>query len=308
MQHLSTYTKLIKQEALKLGFNDCGISKAEMLSDDFKILQTWLANNYHAGLKYMERNTDKRKDINKLVDGAKSVISVILNYYPSERQKDPAAPVISKYALGPDYHDVVKKKLIRLMEYIRTIIPGAEGKVFVDSAPILEHAWARRAGLGWIGKNSLLITKKFGSFIFIGELIVNIELEYDNPSSDMCGNCRKCIISCPTGAITEGRMVDANKCISYLTIENKTDIIPEELRERFINRVFGCDICQDICPWNKKLDPHKTEELKPHSDLISMTKEQWYSINQDQFKVLFKNSPIKRAKFRGLIRNLSFLR
>jgi epoxyqueuosine reductase len=304
----STYTRQIKTEALRLGFNDCGISRAEVLTEDFKRLKVWLRKNYQAELTYMERNAEKRKDIRKLVDGARSVISVILCYYPPEQQKYSEAPILSKYAYGRDYHTVIKDRLNQLMEFIREIIPGAEGREFVDSAPVLEHAWASRAGLGWIGKNSLLISKRYGSFIFLAELVVNVELDYDNPVRDMCGSCRKCLDSCPTGAINEGRMVDAGKCISYYTIENKTGSMPEELKHRFMNRVFGCDICQDVCPWNRKIQTHNVKEFYPHPDLLSMNRMDWYSLDRERFDELFENSAVMRAGYDGLMRNLNFIK
>ena len=300
-------TALIKNEALRLGFDDCGVSRAEFLEEESLNLDSWLNNGYHARLGYMERNKEKRTDPRKLVEGAKSVISVILNYYPAQKQLDPDAPVLSKYAYGKDYHHVIKKKLKELLAFIRQKIPGSDGRAFVDSAPVLEHAFASRSGLGWIGKNSLLLTTHHGSFVFIGELIVNIELEYDRAVNDMCGSCRNCITSCPTGAIVADRVVDANRCISFHTIENKTELMPENLRDKFMNRVFGCDICQDVCPWNKNAKPHSTEEFTPRHDLLSMSKKEWYAIDRESFNELFKGSAVKRAKFEGLRRNLGFL-
>jgi epoxyqueuosine reductase len=304
----STYTKQIKDEALRLGFDDCGISRSEPLEEDFKIFQDWLRSKSHANMDYLERNTDKRRDPRNLVEGSKSVISVILNYYPANTQKDPEAPVLSKYAYGRDYHEVMMKKLNCLLDFIHNSIPGSNGRVFVDSAPVLEHALARQSGLGWIGRNSLLISKKYGSFVFIGEVIVNIDLDYDYPVKDLCGTCQKCIISCPTGAIMEGRVVDAGKCISFHTIENKNDSIPAGLKANFQQRVFGCDICQDVCPWNKKVKAHHVEEFLPHPDVLSMTKVEWFSLDRDRFNELFKNSALKRLKYEGLCRNLEFLK
>ena len=300
-------TALIKNEALRLGFDDCGVSIADFLKEESERLDSWLNKGYQARLGYMERNKEKRTDPRKLVEGAKSVISVILNYFPAHKQLDPDAPVLSKYAYGKDYHHVIKKKLADLLAFIRQNIPGADGRAFVDSAPVLEHAFASRSGLGWIGKNSLLLTTHHGSFVFIGELIVNIELDYDRPVNDMCGSCRNCITSCPTGAIVAERVIDANKCISFHTIENKTDSMPENLKGKFQNRVFGCDICQDVCPWNKNAKPHSTEEFHPQHDLLSMSKKEWYSIDRERFNELFKGSAVKRAKFEGLRRNLRFL-
>ena len=303
-----TYSQQIKDEALRLGFSDCGISAAEFLTQDSERLKTWLDNDYNASLAYMENHFEMRTDPRKLVENAKSVVSVILNYYPSKQQTDPEAPVIAKYAYGKDYHDVIRDKLKSLLSFSAELIPGCEGRVFVDSAPVMEHAWASRAGMGWIGKNSLLITSKFGSFVFIGEMILTAELEYDKPVNDMCGSCRNCITSCPTGAIVDERVVDAGKCISYHTIENKTSEIPESFKNSFKNRVFGCDICQDVCPWNRKLSAHSISEFNPHPDLLTMSKKDWQLMDFDKFNMLFKGSAVKRAKFEGLKRNLNFLK
>ncbi len=303
-----THSQLIKSEALRLGFSDCGISAAGYLESDARHLEDWLARGRNAGLSYMENNFEKRTDPRKLVEDARSVVSVILNYYPPEKQADPDAPVIAKYAYGKDYHDVIRNKLKSLLTYTTELIPGCEGRVFTDSAPVMEHAWAGRAGLGWIGKNSLLLTSRFGSFVFIGEMIISAELEYDQPINDMCGSCRNCITSCPTGAIVEDRVVDAGKCISYHTIENKTMEMPMVLKDQFANRVFGCDICQDVCPWNRKATPHSVEEFIPPADLLSMKKADWYLIDKPKFTELFRGSAVKRAKFEGLIRNLEFLK
>jgi epoxyqueuosine reductase len=303
-----SYSRLIKSEALHLGFNDCGISKADFLPLEAERLRNWLSKGYNSKLSYMENHIEKRTDPRLLLESAKSVVSVILNYYPSQKQSDPEAPVIAKYAYGKDYHVVIRKKLKSLLSYTCTLIPGCEGRVFTDSAPVMEHAWASRAGLGWIGKNSLLLTSRFGSFVFIGEMIITAELETDQPVNDLCGSCQNCITSCPTGAIIEDRVVDAGKCISFHTIENKTSEIPEKFKGNFQNRVFGCDICQDVCPWNRKVLPHKTEEFNPHPDLLSMSKNDWHLIDRDKFNNLFRGSAVKRAKFEGLKRNLEFLK
>jgi epoxyqueuosine reductase len=298
---------LIKKEAIRLGFNDCGISRADFLDVESERLESWLNKGYHARLGYLERNSDKRTDPRLLVDGAKSVISVILNYYPSQTQKDSEAPVLSKYYYGKDHHQVVKKKLADLLNFIRKKIPGSDGRAFTDSVPLLEKAFASRGGLGWIGKNSLLLTEKFGSFVYIGELIVNIELEYDQPVKDLCGTCNKCTIACPTGALSTEHVLNANRCISFYTIENKTDSMPENLRGFFHNRVFGCDICQDVCPWNKKAKSHNIKEFTPHPELLTLSKKEWHSIDRVRFNELFKGSAVKRAKFEGLRRNIIFL-
>ncbi len=307
MKNNQTYSRQIKSEALRLGFSDCGISAADYLPGEALRLKNWLENGYNAGLSYMENHFNKRVDPRKLVEGAKSVVSVVLNYYPEKEQTDPEAPVLAKYAYGQDYHQVIRKKLNALLSFTNELIPGCEGRVFTDSAPVLEHAWASRAGLGWIGKNSLLLTSRFGSFVFIGEMIVSAELEYDRPVNDMCGSCRNCITSCPTGAIVEDRVVDAGKCISYHTIENKTVEMPEELRGTFKNRVFGCDICQDVCPWNRKASAHTTEEFNPRHELLSLGKKDWYLMDKETFNNLFRGSAVERAKFEGLRRNLDFL-
>ena len=297
---------MIKEEALSIGFKDCGISKVEYLEEDSVNLRRWLDKKYNADMRYMSDNFEKRTDPAKLMQGAKSVISVILDYYPSELQHDPEAPVISKYAYGIDYHLVMKKKLKKLLVFVQKLIPDTSGRAFVDSAPVLEHSWAKRAGLGWTGKNSLLLTPEFGSFVFIGELIISAELEYDTPIKDYCGKCRRCIEACPTGAIVKDRIVDAGKCISYHTIENK-EIIDNSLKGKFRNRIFGCDICQDVCPWNQKPVKHKTDEFKPHPKLLHMSSADWYNLSENEFNEIFKNSAIQRVGFKGLKRNLDFI-
>lgn len=307
MKEQRPYSQLIKNEALRLGFNDAGISKADFLPLEAERLRSWLDNGYQAGMGYMGNNYDKRTDPRLLVEGAKSVVSVILNYFPPETQSDPNAPVIAKYAYGKDYHKVMRKKLKSLLSFTIQLIPGCEGRVFTDSAPVLEHAWASRAGLGWIGKNSLLLTTRFGSFVFIGEMIITSELEYDQPVNDLCGSCRNCVSSCPTGAIVSDRIIDANLCISYHTIENKTLSMPQNLKDKFKNRVFGCDICQDVCPWNRKAAAHNVEEFNPHPDMLKMTRKDWHSIGEARFDELFMGSAVKRAKYAGLRRNLGFV-
>ena len=308
MNNGQTYSRQIKSEAIRLGFDGCGISNAEFLAVEADRLKYWLANGYNAGLSYMEKHFEKRTDPRLLVENAKSVISVILNYYPRQHQTDPEAPVISKYAYGKDYHIVILEKLKSLLSFTSELVPGCEGRVFTDSAPILEHAWAARAGLGWIGKNSLLLTRRFGSFVFLGEMIITAQLDYDKPVIEMCGSCRNCITACPTGAIISDRTIDAGRCISYHTIENKTPEIPEIFKAKFQNRVFGCDICQDVCPWNQKLTPHNVEELNPSKELMSMSKNDWYRMDKEKFTSLFKGSSVSRAKYEGLKKNLDFLR
>jgi epoxyqueuosine reductase len=298
----------IKNEALRLGFSACGFSKAEYLPEDAKRLRSWLDNGYHGSMKYMENHFDKRTDPSKLVEGAKSVVSLLLNYYTDERQQDPEAPVISKYAYGTDYHFVMKDKMKSLHRFIQENFGPTEGRVFVDSAPVLDRAWAVRAGLGWIGKHSNLINRDLGSFVFIGELILDMELEYNQiPESDFCGACNICIDACPTDAILSNRTIDSNRCISYLTIENREQI-PETFRGKLANRAFGCDICQDVCPWNCKATPHQVEEFRSKPRLLEMKKPEWQQLDQPTFNQLFKSSAVKRTGYKGLTRNLEFLK
>ena len=296
---------MIKNEAKRLGFTDCGISAADFLSDDAAYFNKWIDNKHNAEMHYMERNKEKRLDPRLLVDGAKSIISVLLSYYSEEKQAE-NSPKISKYAYGNDYHFVIKNKLKKLFQFINDNIEHAEARIFVDSAPVLDRAWAKKSGLGWIGKNSNLITKKHGSFVFIGEIIINIDLEYDQQIKDYCGKCTRCIDACPTNAIVEPYVVDANKCISFLTIENKEEI-PIEFKGEFNNQLFGCDICQDVCPWNQNIVENLIKEFLPDKKLLNMTKDDWYSISEYDFKKKFKNSPILRTKYSGLKRNLEFI-
>ncbi|RLD54007.1 MAG: tRNA epoxyqueuosine(34) reductase QueG [Bacteroidetes bacterium] len=296
---------MIKNEAKRLGFTDCGISAADFLSDDAAYFNKWIDNKHNAEMHYMERNKEKRLDPRLLVDGAKSIISVLLSYYSEEKQAE-NSPKISKYAYGNDYHFVIKNKLKKLFQFINDNIEHAEARIFVDSAPVLDRAWAKKSGLGWIGKNSNLITKKHGSFVFIGEIIINIDLEYDQQIKDYCGKCTRCIDACPTNAIVEPYVVDANKCISFLTIENKEEI-PIEFKGEFNNQLFGCDICQDVCPWNQNIVENLIKEFLPDKKLLNMTKDDWYSISEEEFKKRFKNSPILRTKYSGLKRNLEFI-
>ena len=297
---------MIKAEAKKLGFQDCGIAPAGFLDRDAAHLTGWLSNNMHAGMNYMEGHFDERTNPAKLVPGAKSVISVILNYYLPEVKNDKKNPKISKYAYGHDYHKVVKEKLKKLLNIIREFEKTVTGRFFVDSAPVLERAWAARSGLGWIGKNSNLINRKYGSFIFIGELIINIDLEYDNPAKDYCANCTKCIDACPTGAIVADRVIDANRCISYQTIENKGEI-DNNLKGKMGNWVFGCDICQDICPWNKGITPASEPDFIPRKEILEMTRENWNKLDEKRYNKLFSGTALKRTGFSGLKRNIAFL-
>lgn len=300
------HTALIKEEAQRLGFLSCGISKATFLEEEAPRLEKWLNNQMHGQMTYMENHFDKRLDPRLLVDGAKSVISLLLNYYPAELQ-NPESYKISKYAYGTDYHFVIKDKLKELLHTIQTEIGEVHGRAFVDSAPVMDKAWAAMSGLGWIGKHSNLLTQKVGSFYFIAELIVDLELDYDTPTTDHCGTCTACIDACPTEAIVAPYVVDGSKCISYFTIELKENI-PVEMKGRFDDWMFGCDVCQDVCPWNRFSKPHNEPLFQPHPDLLSFTKKDWEEITEDVFKKVFKNSAVKRTKFVGLKRNVGFLK
>ena len=284
----------------------CGISKADFLEDEAPRLENWLNNNRHGQMSYMENHFDKRLDPRLLVDGAKSVISLLLNYYPSELQREDSYK-ISKYAYGQDYHFVIKEKLKELLGAIHDQIGEVSGRAFVDSAPVLDKAWAAKSGLGWIGKNSNLITQKVGSFYFIAELIVDIDLEYDNPTTDHCGTCTACIDACPTQAIIAPYQVDGSKCISYYTIELK-DNLPEEAKGKLDDWAFGCDVCQDVCPWNRFSKAHNEPLFNPNPDILSFSKKDWEEITEEVFLKVFKNSPIKRTKFEGIKRNINFLK
>jgi epoxyqueuosine reductase len=301
------HTNLIKTEAKRLGFLSCGISKAQFLEKEAPRLEKWLNKNRHGQMQYMENHFDKRLDPTKLVEDSKSVISLLLNYYPSEFQKDAAAPKISKYAYGTDYHFVIKDKLKSLLHFIQDEIGDVHGRAFVDSAPVLDKAWAAKSGLGWIGKNSNLLTQQVGSFYFIAELIIDLELEYDATTTNHCGTCTACIDACPTEAIVEPYVVDGSKCISYFTIELKENI-PPDFRGKFDNWMFGCDVCQDVCPWNRFSKAHNEPLFNPHPELLSMKKKDWEEITHDVFKKVFKDSAVKRTKFSGLKRNINFLK
>jgi len=298
---------LIKNKAFEIGFNGVGIAKAEKIEGFQEILSDWLQAGYHANMQYMERNVDKRVDPTVLVSGAKSVISLITSYYP-EKEQPSELPKIAKYAYGTDYHIVLKDKMQQLWDFIEDFYPELEGRIFVDSAPVSDKLWAVKSGLGWIGKNSCLINKEIGSFVFISELIVNIELSYDEAYGlNFCGSCTKCIDNCPTKAIIEPGVIDSNKCISYQTIENKELKIPEEFLGKFENSLFGCDICQDVCPWNKKPLTTVVNEFYPKTDLFELDTERWQNISVEEFNTIFKKSALKRAKHSGLRRNIGFL-
>jgi len=302
------YSQLIKDEALRLGFMHCGIAKAGFLEEEAPRLENWLKDNRHGQMNYMENHFDKRLDPRLLVEDAKSVISLALNYFPEEQQSDPDAPKISKYAYGMDYHTVIKDKLFLLLSFIEENIGAVSGRAFVDSAPVLDRAWAKKAGIGWVGKNSNIISKKSGSFFFLAELIIDLDLIYDDPfMTDHCGSCTRCIDACPTDAILSPAIIDANKCISYLTIELREEI-PSKFDDKMENWMFGCDICQDVCPWNRFSVPHAEPKFVPNENLLQMKKEDWMDITEDVFKQIFKNSAVKRTKFKGLLRNIDFIK
>ncbi len=297
---------MIKAEAQRLGFLSCGISKAGFLEQEAPRLENWLNNQMNGQMSYMENHFDKRLNPTLLVDDAKSVISLLLNYYPSEIQNENSYK-ISKYAYGQDYHQVIKEKLKELLHFIQSEIGEVSGRAFVDSAPVLDKAWAAKSGLGWVGKNSNLITQKVGSFYFIAELIVDLELEYDTPTTDHCGSCTACIDACPTEAIVAPYVVDGSKCISYFTIELKENL-PQEMKGKFDDWMFGCDVCQDVCPWNRFSKPHNEPLFEANSDILNFSKSDWEEISVDTFQKVFKNSAVKRTKYEGLLRNINFLK
>jgi epoxyqueuosine reductase len=301
-----SYSSTIKQEAKRLGFDFCGISKAEFLEEEAPRLESWLKNGMHGKMEYMENHFDKRLNPTLLVDDAKSVVSLLYNYYPEQTQNTDA-PKISKYAYGKDYHEVIKEKLKEFLNTLKEKIGDVNGRAFVDSAPVLDKAWAKKSGLGWIGKNANLINKQQGSFFFIAELIIDIELEYDGPIQDYCGTCTKCIDACPTSAIVEPFIVDGSKCISYLTIELK-DAIPNEFKNKMDNWAFGCDVCQDVCPWNRFSTPHHETEFNNQTGLLNFTTDEWYELTEETFNTIFKQSAVKRTKYKGLKRNLEFIK
>lgn len=306
INNTSKYSKIIKAEAKRLGFLSCGISKAGFLEEEAPRLEAYLNKNMNGEMRYMENHFDKRLNPTLLVEGSKSVVSLLLNYYPSEVQKE-ATYKLSKYAYGNDYHHVIKHKLKSLLYFIQDEIGEVGGRAFVDSAPVLDKAWAAKSGLGWIGKHSNLLTQQVGSFYFIAELIIDLELEYDYATTDHCGTCTACIDACPTEAITEPYVVDGSKCISYFTIELKENI-PTEFKGKFDDWMFGCDICQDVCPWNRFSKPHNEPLFNPHPELLDMTKKDWQEITEDTFKKVFQKSAVKRTKLSGLKRNIEFLK
>ena len=302
----SHYSESIKSKAKDLGFLSCGISKADFLEEEAPRLEQWLNQNHHGEMAYMANHFDKRLDPRVLVPGAKSVVSLLLNYHTEEKQTDVEAPKIASYAFGDDYHKVIKDKLKQLMSFIHQEIGEVQGRVFVDSAPVMDKAWAAKSGLGWIGKNTNLISKKVGSFFFIAELILDLELEHDLPATDHCGSCTACVDACPTDALIAPYQIDGSKCISYVTIELKNEI-PTDFQGKMDNWAFGCDVCQTVCPWNRFATPHSEPAFNPPDELLSLSKNEWEEMTQEVFSVIFKNSAIKRTKYEGLKRNIKFL-
>ncbi len=302
------YKQLITNKAHELGFFHVGFSTADFLEEEAPRLEKWLNNHHHGEMAYMANHFDKRLDPRLLVEDAKTVISLLFNYYTDQQQSDPEAPKISKYAYGEDYHFVIKDKLKELIAFIQEEIGEVNGRGFVDSAPVMDKAWAKKAGIGWIGKNSNLIHPKKGSFFFIADLILDLKIEADGPIKDYCGTCTKCIDACPTDAIIEPYVVNGSKCISYLTIELKDELLPKEFEGKMDNWMFGCDICQDVCPWNRFSVLHNEQRFEPHPDLLDLKKQDWMDIQEEGFQILFQRSPVKRTKYQGLKRNITFLK
>ena len=302
----NNYKQLIKDKATELGFFYCGFSKADFLEEEAPRLENWLNLNYQGKMSYMANYFDKRLDPRLLVDDAKTVVSLLLNYYPEEKQHS-ESPKISKYAYGEDYHTVIKDKLKELIQFLKENVGDVNGRAFVDSAPVMDKVWAKKSGLGWIGKNSNLIHPKVGSFFFIAELIIDLEIEPDGPMKDYCGTCTKCIDACPTDAIVQPYVVDGSKCISYLTIELKDELLPSEFKGKMNNWMFGCDICQDVCPWNRFSKITQEPRFKPNPLLLELNSTEWKELNEEVFNRMFKLSAVKRTKFNGLKRNIKFL-
>lgn len=300
------YSQLIKAKSKKFGFQNCGISKAGFLEDDAKPLENWLKQNYHGEMGYMANHFDKRLDPTLLVEGSKSVISLSYNYFPEDQISTLDNFKISKYAYGQDYHEIIKEILNEMVAELKEEIGDFHCRVFVDSAPVLERSWAKKSGIGWVGKNANLITKQSGSFYFLAEIISDLELQEDSPTTDHCGTCTKCIEACPTDAIVSEKIIDGSKCISYATIELKNEI-PESFKNKMEDWMFGCDICQDVCPWNRFSAPHRQEKFKPNHFLENARKNDWEELSQELFSEIFRKSPVKRTKFAGLKRNIDFL-
>lgn len=307
MNTIEKNTRIIKELSVQFGFDHCGIAKSVVLDEDARRLESWLNKGMHGSMQFMENHFDLRIDPGKLVPGAKSVITLLLNYFPSQHQ-NPAAPKVATYAYGNDYHEVIREKLTRFLAEIKQTIGEVAGRGFVDSAPVLERSWAQRTGLGWIGKNGNLINKQGGSFFFIATLIIDLELNYDDPyAKDYCGSCTKCIDSCPTDAILPNKVVDGSKCISYFTIELKETLIPEKMNGKFDKWMFGCDACQDVCPWNRFSSPNSEINFSPIPAILNFSTSDWEELTEESFKTIFKNSPLKRSKFAGIKRNLRFI-
>ena len=307
MQLVNRHTSFVKQTAAGLGFDFCGIAKAGFLNEDARRLEAWLNKGMHGNMGYMQNHFDLRTDPQKLVPGARSVITLLINYFPEEKQ-EPGTLKVSKYAWGKDYHEVIRAKLNDFLNIVKTEIGDFAGRGFVDSAPVLERSWAQKSGLGWIGKNGNLINKKQGSFFFIATLITDLELEADESTvQDYCGTCTKCIDACPTEAILPDKVINGSKCISYFTIELKDALIPSEMKGKFDNWLFGCDVCQDICPWNRFAKPHTETAFDPIPEILNYSEKDWDELTEEKFKIIFSDSPVKRTKFKGIKRNLQFL-
>lgn len=306
MQNRTKHTQMIKKEAERLGFLSCGISKAEFLESEAPRLEKWLSNNMHGEMIYMENYFDKRLDPRLLVDGAKTVISLLMNYYPSQFQVEDSYK-LSKYAYGRDYHGVIKKRMSELTAFIRNNIGEINSEIFIDSAPVLDKAWAVKSGLGWMGKNTNLISKKTGSFFFIAEIICDLDLDYDTIATDHCGSCTACIDACPTQAIEQPYVVNGSKCISYFTIELQNQI-PKEMKGKLDDWMYGCDVCQDVCPWNRFSKPHNEPLFEPRANLLELTKSDWNALNKEIYNKVFKKSAVKRIKFEGLVKNIEFIK
>lgn len=308
MTNNSLHTRFVKQTAAQLGFNYCGIAKAIRLDDDAARLETWLKNDMHGSMKYMENHFELRVNPALLVPGAKSVITLLVNYFPEEQQKEEASK-IAKYAYGNDYHEVIREKMKHFLQLLKDEIGEINGRGFVDSAPVLERSWAQRSGVGWIGKNGNLITKENGSFFFIATLITDLELDYDDPfAKDFCGSCTKCIDACPTGAILPNKVINGSQCISYFTIELKEMLLPEEMKGKFENWAFGCDTCQDVCPWNRFSKPHTEIEFTPLPEILNFSTKEWEAMTEETFKKLFRHSALSRTKWKGIQRNIKFIK
>ena len=307
VKNLKNHTAFIKTASFRAGFDFCGIAKSQQLNEDAVRLEQWLNKGMNGSMKYMENHFEMRIDPSRIVPGARSVITLLKNYYPSAHQQS-HSPKISNYAYGKDYHEVIREKLRQLLQEIKVTIGEIQGRGFVDSAPVLERTWAEKSGLGWVGKNGNLITKQQGSYFFIATLITDLELEYDDPfAKDYCGTCTKCIEACPTDAILNDKVVDGSKCISYFTIELKEMVIPENMKGKFNNWMFGCDICQEVCPWNRFSKPHREPGFKPIPEILNLSTSEWEEMTEETFKKLFRDSPLSRSTFHGIQRNLKFI-